>query len=446
MSTRATEGNKPAKSESLGRRCPTTMLSVRPDSAEGTVDVPDLGNDRYELCEEIERGGMGIIYRAKDLQLEREVAIKVLRGQYAQNSHVTKAILTEACVMSYLSHPGVTPIYDRGACRDGRPYYVMKLIDGVTLTEIMSRPQQKRSELLRIFADVARTIAFAHSRNVIHLDLKPGNVMVGEFGEVYVMDWGLARFGSRPESDQQRPDEAKPDEPARHDQAQHVNGTPDYMAPEQARGKPLDARTDVFGLGAMLCEILIGRAPYQGDNVREIYAHAIKGSVRSAFKDLEQSDADRALTRLAKKCLSPQRNVRPANAMEVAQEMSAYQASALERVESDMNRFFQLSLDLFCIAGFDGFFRRINPNFSRVLGHSEDELLSRPFLDFVHEADRQETLAQMQVLSDGQPVVQFRNRYLTASGEYITLEWMAKAIENEGIIFAVARDVTASAR
>jgi serine/threonine-protein kinase len=168
--------------------------------------------------------------------------------------------------------------------------------------------------------------------------------------------------------------------------------------------------------------------------------------VRSAYTALEQSGADRVLVRLAKKCLSPQADHRPANAVEVANEMSAYQESALERVESDMDRFFQLSLDLFCIAGLDGYFRRINPNFSRVLGHTEEELLSRPFLDFVHEADREDTVQQMSVLSEGQPVVQFRNRYLTASGQYITLEWMAKSIENEDIIFAVARDVTSSDR
>lgn len=384
---------------------------------------------------------MGSIYRAKDQQLGREVAIKVLRSKYAHNALVQKAILTEACVMSYLTHPGVTPIYERGACEDGRPYYVMKLIDGVTLSEILHRPGRKMPELLRIFANVARTLAFAHSRNVIHLDLKPGNVMVGEFGEVYVMDWGLARFENCPDTDLLDPDLEKSDDPVRH-----VNGTPEYMAPEQARGGLLDARTDVFGLGAILCEILIGEAPYKGDNVREVYAHAAKGSLHSAFNALEESDADRLLVRLAKKCLSPQRDDRPANAVEVANEMSAYQESALQRVESDMNRFFQLSLDLFCIAGLDGYFRRINANFSRVLGHAEEELLSRPFLDFVHEADREDTLQQMSVLSGGQPVVRFRNRYLTASGQYITLEWMAKSIEKEGIIFAVARDVTPSDR
>ena len=148
------------------------------------------------------------------------------------------------------------------------------------------------------------------------------------------------------------------------------------------------------------------------------------------------------LVRLAKKCMSPKRRDRPANAVEVEKEMAAYQESALQRVESDMNRFFQLSLDLFCIADMDGYFRRVNENFSRVLGHSEEELLQRPFLDFVHEADREETVQQMAILREGQPVVRFRNRYLTASGDFIELEWMAKSIEKEGIIFAVARDIT----
>ncbi len=122
--------------------------------------------------------------------------------------------------------------------------------------------------------------------------------------------------------------------------------------------------------------------------------------------------------------------------------MAAYGETALEQVESDMTRFFELSLDLFCIAGFDGFFRRINSNFSRVLGFSDNELLSRPFLGFVHEDDRRKTIDVMGKLLEGQPVVRFRNRYRTASGDSMLFEWTAKSITSENVIFAVARSMT----
>jgi len=124
--------------------------------------------------------------------------------------------------------------------------------------------------------------------------------------------------------------------------------------------------------------------------------------------------------------------------------MSSYQGAALARFQSDMSRFFELSLDLFCIAGMDGFFRRLNSNFSRVLGYSDQELLSRPFMDFVHPDDHKKTIAAMSQLDEGKPVIRFRNRYLTAAGNYLEFEWTAKSIPDEGLIFAVARDVTES--
>ena len=121
--------------------------------------------------------------------------------------------------------------------------------------------------------------------------------------------------------------------------------------------------------------------------------------------------------------------------------MATYHESAFQRMESDMNRFFELSLDLFCIATADGYFQRINANFSRVLGHTDADLLARPFLDFVHPDDVAETVKQMQLLQQGQAVVGFRNRYRTASGDFKVLEWMAQSVDNDNIIFAVARSV-----
>jgi serine/threonine-protein kinase len=130
--------------------------------------------------------------------------------------------------------------------------------------------------------------------------------------------------------------------------------------------------------------------------------------------------------------------------MAVASELTLFLESRLQRAENDLERFFDLSLDLFCIAGMDGFFRRVNSNFPRVLGFSEKHLLTRPFLEFVHPDDRDPTISVMSQLKIGQPVVQFRNRYMAVDGSYRCFEWTAKSIPEEGTIFAVARDVTDS--
>ncbi|QDS90595.1 Serine/threonine-protein kinase PknB [Rosistilla ulvae] len=419
------------------RQLTTSMGSEANDSAT-TADLPVLANPRYQISEMIERGGMGAIFSARDLQLSRKVAIKVLRADRSANTPARQGFVDEARIMSFLSHPGVTPIYECGTCQDGRPYYVMKLIDGRTLADMLASQTFSTSHLVYIFADVCQTVAFAHSRGVMHLDLKPGNVMVGEFGEVHVMDWGLARFEGEPPEGTDLTGESFGNQPTKGT----VNGTPGYMSPEQARGRKLDPRSDVFSLGAMLCEILIGHAPYEGNNVRQIHKSAMKGSTQGAIDVLNESAQDCALVRLAKQCLSRRSKDRPQSAVEVAQAMAAYHESAFQQMESDMNRFFELSLDLFCIANADGYFQRINANFSRVLGHSDAELLARPFLDFVHPDDVSETVQQMSLLQKGQSVVGFRNRYRTASGDFKVLEWMAKSVDRDNIIFAVARSVT----
>ncbi|QDV70943.1 Serine/threonine-protein kinase PknB [Rosistilla carotiformis] len=423
----------------VGTRPLTTSMSSEEAASEPGDDTPKLGTSRYEINELIERGGMGAIFSARDLQLSRNVAIKVLRADRSQNSQAKQGFINEARIMSYLSHPGVTPIYECGTCEDQRPFYAMKLIDGTTLADMITSRACSTSHLVYIFADVCQTVAFAHSRGVLHLDLKPGNVMVGKFGEVHVMDWGLARIqGGAAEKGIDPPDLENENFSSVKGT---VNGTPGYMSPEQARGRKLDKRADVFSLGAILCEILIGHAPYEGKDAHQIHKRAMTGSMQAAIDLLEHSTQDCVLIRLAKQCLARHKKERPRSAVEVAQAMATYHESAFQQMESDMQRFFELSLDLFCIAKADGYFQRINSNFSRVLGHSDSDLLARPFLDFVHPEDVDETMRQMELLQQGQPVVGFRNRYRTVSGEFKTLEWVAKSIANDNIIFAVARSV-----
>jgi serine/threonine-protein kinase len=219
-----------------------------------TLDRPDAGA-RYEVREEVGRGGMGVVYLAHDHDLGRDVALKALAFE-GDSAHLADRLSREARVLARLEHPGIVAVHDVGVLADGRPFYVMRLVRGTNLAQHAAT--LGRGEVLRLFVQVCDAIAFAHARGVIHRDLTPRNVMVGEYGEVLVVDWGVARLlesfeGAPP------PAEADPAHaPADRTHDGIVIGTPGYMPPEQAAGGARDAdqRADVFGLGAILREIL----------------------------------------------------------------------------------------------------------------------------------------------------------------------------------------------
>jgi serine/threonine protein kinase len=202
--------------------------------------IPD-----YRITAEIARGGMGRVYAGHDLTLDREVAIKtLLPGGDAER------FVTEARITARLPHPGIPPVHALGTLADGTPYLAMKLIRGRTLADLLQERPSPLDELPRfvqIFEQIAQAVGFAHAQGVIHRDLKPPNVMVGAFGEVQVMDWGLAKdLASR---ERERPEERSEGDNVTQTAAGAVLGTPGYMPPEQARGEAVDARADVFALG-----------------------------------------------------------------------------------------------------------------------------------------------------------------------------------------------------
>lgn len=417
---------------------------------------------RFRLEQEIARGGMGIIFRSHDLDLDREVAVKLLLKKHLGKAGFLRQFTNEAMITGRLQHPGVVPIYETGVAFEDRPYFAMKLIRGKTLAEFLAARKSAEDELprmLKIFEQVCQTLSYIHACGIIHLDIKPANVMVGEFGEVHLMDWGLARAanglcldsGASTRLVETRSDLASSTETmlriSSDDKVEElpvgpVWGTPAYMSPEQACGTCLDVRSDVFGLGGILCEILTGCPPYFGRGFLDVCFKAGQADLDPAYTKLLDSGADGRLVRLAMKCLARDPDDRPVDARKVASELTLFLESRLQSAENDLVRFFELSLDLFCIAGLDGFFRRVNSNFPRVLGYSERELVSRPFMEFVHPEDRDETVAVMSQLRRGQPVVRFENRYRAADGTWRSLEWTAKSIPADEIIFAVARDVT----
>jgi serine/threonine-protein kinase len=295
----------------------------------------------FDLLDEIGRGGMGVVLRGRDRALDRELAVKVLLERFRDRPDLVRRFVEEARITGRLQHPFIVPVHELGALPDGRPYFAMKLIQGRTLADLLAErpaPDHDRPRFLKVFEQVCQTIAYAHSHGVIHRDLKPSNVMVGAFGEVQVMDWGLAKILA---PDEPRPSgsgagrsltvAARPGDTL----AGSVLGTLPFMPPEQACGDVarIDRRSDVFGLGAILCQVLTGRPPYTGEPA-EVRDKARVGRTEEAVARLRDCGADGELVVLACRCLAADPAARPADAGAVAEAMASYFAAVQERLRA----------------------------------------------------------------------------------------------------------------
>src|SRR5579864_7289137 len=238
------------------------------------MQIPDLSGTRYRALELLGHGGMGTVWLAQDSILQRPVALKVLAAENS-SADLAARLMQEAVVLARLEHPGIVPVHDAGTLPDGRTFYCMKHVEGQTLDRYARNSPLR--ERLRLVQRIAEPLAFAHSRGIIHRDLKPANVMVGAFGEVLVMDWGLAKIlrdsasseiAADPDATIFQPPDALPSE-TESARATAVTGhgtvlgTPGYMSPEQARGDiaTLDQRSDIFSLGALLCFLAAAPTP-----------------------------------------------------------------------------------------------------------------------------------------------------------------------------------------
>jgi serine/threonine-protein kinase len=290
---------------------------------------------------------MGVVWRVRDLQFHRTLAVKVMKSRVCDNAEQVRRFIAEAQITGQLAHPFIVPVHAMGQLPDGRPYYSMKLVEGQTLAahlEGRPTPAHRRMEFVHVFAQVCQAVAFAHSKGVIHRDLKPQNVMVGEHGEVQVMDWGLAKV--LPDTRSAFPSGAGEASGAALDTWREggyqthdgsVLGTPAYMPPEQARGPvaEVDRRSDVFGLGAILCEILTDEPPYRVSDRPEVLRQAMAADLADALGRLRRCGADPELIRLAEQCLAPRKSDRPADAGEVAAAVAAYLSEVQEQLQQE---------------------------------------------------------------------------------------------------------------
>jgi serine/threonine-protein kinase len=319
-----------------------------PPGRPGGRDDPDSGT-RYRIDGEIARGGMGSVLRGRDPDLGRDVALKVLREDFRENGEMLRRFVEEAQIGGQLQHPGIVPIYELGTFGDRRPFFSMKLVQGDTLaSSLASRPDPGDGlpRFLSIFESIAQTVAYAHARGVIHRDLKPSNIMVGAFGEVQVMDWGLAKVlprggmtddaeaGTIPREERAITTARSGSADSDLSKAGSILGTPSYMAPEQARGEidRVDERADVFALGSILCEILTGQPAFTGGSSGEIQRKAAAGDLADALARLGASGADAELIAMARDCLARAPEDRPRAAGAVSARVTAYLAGVQERL------------------------------------------------------------------------------------------------------------------
>ena len=269
---------------------------------------PDFSSTKYTFIKELARGGMGTVYLAEDRELNRQLAIKVLNTPHVTED-LRNRMIREAQIIARLEHPGIVPVHDVGVLPDGRIFYAMKFVRGSRLDEYAAQNVSLR-DLLRKFQAVCDAVAFAHAHGVIHRDLKPQNIMIGSFGEVLVLDWGVARILTTDTTDEDG----------------LIIGTRDYMSPEQARGetKQLDQRADVYSLGAVL-HFLLKDQPKVGKAAKAIRLKAMASAQEDRYSSASELSAD--IGRLLD-----------------AEPVSAYQESAVEKVSRwvSKNRFLVL--------------------------------------------------------------------------------------------------------
>jgi PAS domain S-box-containing protein len=422
-----------------------------------TGDRPPTPSERYYRLRLHATGGIGRVWLARDADLGRDVALKELRPEHAEDAKFVARFLQEARITGQLEHPAIIPVYSLVSDRDGQqPHYTMRFVKGHTLSAAARAFHDRRvagradpielPTLLNAFVTVCNAVAYAHSRGVIHRDLKGQNLILGEFGEVIVLDWGLAKLVARPEDATQPPAVVLDD--TANDGGYTLQGeklgTPAYMAPEQADGRldQINFHTDVYGLGAILYEILTGKPPFAGGDTQEVLRKVRE--VEPALPRLFWPQVPPELEALCLRSLVKRPEYRCASAAEMGRHVQRWLGETTERkqAEEQRARFFALSLDLMTIVGSDGYYRELNPAWEKVVGWTRAELMAKPWVDFLHPDDVAATSAAADRLFAGSPLQHLENRFRCKDGSYRWLHWTGQVIAGQPLIYCVGRDIT----
>jgi eukaryotic-like serine/threonine-protein kinase len=280
----------------------------------------DVVADRYELERVLGTGGMATVFCAFDTVLERKVALKILHEQFAADDDYVARFDNEARAAARLTHPNIVTVIDRGA-QDGRRFIVFEHVDGETLKQLAGRDGPLSVEIvLRLGADVARGLAFAHSNGIVHRDVKPQNVLVDDHGRAKVTDFGIARTGTA----------------SGHTETGTILGTGSYISPEQARGERAGPASDVYALGAVLHELLTGRPPYDGPSLVAVAMSHVRDPVPDVAA--ERPDCPAELAALVERCLAKEAGDRP-SAAEVAGELAAIAKGSVDEAPAEERTF-----------------------------------------------------------------------------------------------------------
>ena len=294
--------------------------------------LPDL-NDRYRVRKIIGRGGNSTIVKARDLQLGRSVALKILKDQYKKKVKVSQRFINEALIMAYMQHPGIIPVYNLGKIGNNDVFYSMPIITGKTLRELYEDHNLK--DLLKIFKTTCHTLAYAHEHNIIHRDIKPENIMMDEYQRVLLLDWGLARnlneqepqYDPMPEEKEMSRFEDKGD--IRLTMNGEISGTPAYMAPEQTLGlgRSTSRGTDVFAMGIILYEILYGTHPFtreESTNFRQIFNEIKNTTPHFPKRGRGGSLVHPTLAKICRRCLDKIPDQRYQDAIHLSEELDSF--------------------------------------------------------------------------------------------------------------------------
>lgn len=279
---------------------------------------------RYMYFKTIAKGGKCVIRSCRDMVFNRIICHKKLLPEFQQDEIEQRRFLREARVSAMLQHPAIVPTYDLGRDNKGHMYFTMKLVHGYTLREVLNyRERYDLTQLTDVVIQVANALAYSHSHRVAHRDIKPENILVGRFGEVLLVDWGLAKVWSREgatddlDTGLATSDAAANERPDNITGRAKLQGTAAYMSPEQIERDPgIDFRTDIYSLGAVLYEILTGRTPFLADTVREM-TDQIVGSPPPPPSSVTNVRVPPLLEQLAMKCLATDREARPGSCTEV---------------------------------------------------------------------------------------------------------------------------------